>query len=97
MGYLNFSDHLFWDVDVSFLDPDKHSKYIIKNVLQYGSYNDFKEIKSMYGLKKIVETAKTIKDLDKKTATFLSVLTGEPKERFICYTTTQSLPQHWNF
>lgn len=31
-----FSKHLFWDVKREDIDMEKHSRYIIKRVLEYG-------------------------------------------------------------
>ena len=97
MSELNFSRALFWDIDPKNLDIEKHSKFIIRRVLQYGSIEDWENIKKIFGLNKIVSTAKTIKDLDKKTASFLSVIGNVTKKDFICYTTKPSTPKHWNF
>lgn len=97
MDKLSFNKTLFWDIDPDALDIEKHSKFIIRRVLQYGSFDDWNSIKKIFGLNKIVSTAKMIKDLDKKTASFLSVIGNVPKKDFICYTTKQSTPKHWNF
>ncbi|MDA3905171.1 MAG: hypothetical protein PF484_03765 [Bacteroidales bacterium] len=93
----NLSKHLFWDIDSSALDLSKHSKYIITRVLQYGLYSDWEKLLAYYGLETIVHTAMKIKGLDKKTASFLAVLGNTQKKNFLCYTTEQSTPKHWNF
>ena len=98
MNLINtLSNHLFWDVDKSLVDTKAHSKYIITKVLQYGTFDDWKRLRNFYGLEKIVRTAIIIKDLDKKTASFLSVIADIPKDNFLCYTTRQSTPKYWNF
>ena len=98
MNLINtLSNHLFWDVDVSNIDTKVHSKYIIKRVLQYGFYEDWKSLRKFYGLEEIVRTAVNIKDLDKRTASFLSIIANVPKDDFLCYTLKQSIPKHWNF
>ncbi len=93
----SFSSHLFWDTDISQIDFDKHQKFIIKKVLQYGFYNDWKLLLKTYGLKTIIKHAITIKDIDKKTLAFLSVISETPKKEFLCYTIEQSTQKHWNF
>ena len=92
-----FSDHLFWDVDKTALDPGKHAKYIIKSVLLYGHFEDWKSIRKIYGLERIIDESITIKELDRKTVSFLALIADVPKEKFLCYTTKQSTPKHWNF
>ncbi len=94
---LSFSKHLFWDVDSHNIDYNEHAIFIIKKVLQFGFYSDWKKITKYYGINKIVEVAVKIKDLDLKTASFLSIIGRVPKNSFICYTTKQSIQKHWNF
>lgn len=91
------SNHLFWDIDINTLGLEKNKKQIIHRVLDYGLIDDWKFIQNYYGISKIAETALTIRDLEKKSATFIALLANIPKEKFLCYTTTQSTPQHWNF
>jgi len=92
-----FSQHLFWDVDKHKLDKEKDRKYIIRQVLEYGLLKDWKLLKEIYGLSTIAETAKTFRELDKKTLSFIATVANEPRESFRCYTYQQSIPQHWNF
>ena len=98
MNLINsLSNHLFWDADISSIDPENHSKFIITRVLQYGLYEDWIILRKFYGLDKIVKIAVNIKNLDKKTASFLSLISDVPKDNFLCYTSKQSMPKHWNF
>ena len=91
------SRHLFWDVNISEIDAQKHQKFIIKKVLFYGTFNDWKKILRFYGKDSIISISKNIKDLDKKTLSFLSSISGTSKTEFACYTTKQSTPKHWDF
>lgn len=93
----SFSKHLFWDVDISVVDIDTNSKFVISKVLLYGLFSDWIIIVEYYGLTKIVNTATTIRNIDKKTATFLSAISNVDKTEFQCYSTKQSTVQHWNF
>ena len=45
-----FSTYLFWDVKREDLDMEKHSRYIIKRVLEYGMLLDWKMVLQYYGL-----------------------------------------------
>lgn len=93
----SFSKHLFWDVDKSKIDQEKHANYIINSVLQYGLYIDWKILVNNYGLKEIINTAIKNKNLDKKTISFLALISNTPINKFVCFTTEQSTPKHWNF
>ena len=92
-----FSKHLFWDTDRGLLDFEKNQGYIIKQVLEYGLYEDWKLLEKYYGIEKIAETVMTLREIEPKALSFISVLSGIPKEKFRCYTTQQSVPRHWNF
>ena len=92
-----FSEHLFWDVDIKNLKSQKNKKQIIQRVLEYGFVNDWKIIKKYYGMNIIAETATKIRSLDKKSVAFISTISGIPKEKFLCYTMRQLLPNHWDF
>jgi len=91
------SKHLFWDVNIDDIDIRKHQKFIIKKVLLYGTFDDWKEILKFYGKDSIISISKNIKDLDKKTLSFLSSISGISKTEFLCYTIKQSTPKHWDF
>ena len=93
----DLSKHLFWDVDRSKLDFKKNKKSIIQRVLDYGLINDWRIIYDYYGINEIAETATTLRDLDKKSISFISLLSNIPKEEFLCYTTKQLIPKHWDF
>ncbi len=93
----NLSSHLFWDVDVRSLDPDKHFPFITQRVLEYGLLSDWTKLYKHFGLKKITETVKNLKTLDKKSLHFIAMLSGLSLNEFKCYITKPSIPPHWNF
>ena len=96
--YINmFSAHLFWDVRREDLDLDKHSEYIIERVLEYGLLKDWNLLRSYYGLFKIVEVTKEMRDLEPRALAYISAISKTPKEQFRCYAYRQLNPQHWNF
>jgi hypothetical protein len=92
-----FSKHLFWDVNIDELDIQKNRKQIIHRVLEYGLIGDWQLIQGYYGIEQIAEVALPIKNLDKKSASFIALIAQRPKESFACYTTKQSTRKHWNF
>jgi len=93
----SFSQHLFWDVDKSDLDFTRHARFIVKKVLLYGFFEDWQLIFRLYGKNAIMDHAAHIRELDLKTAYFISTITDMPLSDFICYTMIQSHPKHWNF
>lgn len=91
----DFSKHLFWDVNRDNLDWERSKQTIITNVLDYGLINDWKMIYDYYGIDEIARVAMNARDLDVKSAAFVSLLSGIPKEKFLCYTTKQLNKIHW--
>jgi len=91
------SAHLFWDVDREKIDFNKNKKWLISRVLEYGLLNDWIIINKYYGIGEIAQITIQLKDLDKKSISFISVLSKIPKERFLCYNSKQLNPGHWNF
>ena len=93
----DFSNHLFWDTNREKIDLERNAKWLIGRVLEYGLLTDWIIIKKYYGINRIAIIAKEIRNLDLKSMSFISVLSGIPKEEFLCYITKQSNPKHWNF
>ncbi len=93
----DLSAHLFWDVDRSSLTFAKNEKLIVQRVLDYGLFSDWKILTQQYDIQKIANIAMQIKDLDKKSVSLISLLSGIPKNKFKCYTINPSTTQHWNF
>ncbi len=91
------SEHLFWDVNKDTLDAQKNKRLIIQRVLDYGLMQDWQTIKDYYGVDEIAQTATTLKELDPRSLSFISLISKIPEESFSCYTTIQSQPKHWNF
>ena len=92
---LSLSKHLFWDVDPNKLDVERNKKLVIRRVLDYGTMSDWELIYNRYGIDEIARIAQSIKDLDFKSASFVSLLSGIPKEKFSCYITKQLTQRHW--
>jgi hypothetical protein len=93
----SFSPHLFWDVDKTQFNFENQERFLIKRVLEYGLLNDWLLLKKRYGIDFIAEIATGIRDLDPKAMTFIALISNKSKEKFLCYTTRQSNPPHWNF
>jgi len=92
-----FSKHLFWDVDRSKLNLENDKPYIIRQVLVYGLLEDWVLLQRCFGIGQIAKTAKSFRELDKKTLSFIAFLSKSQKKDFRCYTYQQLTPLHWNF
>jgi hypothetical protein len=94
---LSFSTNLFWDIDIADLDMEKHARYIVGRVLDYGDWKDWSLIRDYYGLEKLKEIALGIRSLFPESLSFIATVTHTPENQFKCYTLLQSKNQHWNF
>lgn len=94
---MNLPTYLFWDIDLDTLDKKQNARFIIHRVIQRGSLEDWKTIKSFYGIKKLKEEITQIRDLDPKSLTFFSIYFAIPKVDFRCFTTQQYSQKHFSY
>jgi hypothetical protein len=92
-----FSKYLFWDTDPAGLDMEKHKKYIVERVLDYGSWGDWLLIRDYYGLDRLKEIALGLRSLERKSLSFIATMTHTPENQFRCYEMLQSKNLHWYF
>lgn len=92
----DFSPHLFWDVDLSDFDFQKHKAHLIQKVLEYGLIEDWKLLKIIYGLETIKDVSLKLRSLDAVTLSYLAALFSIDKKEFRCYKHKQLLPNYWN-
>ena len=92
----DFSRALFWDIDPSTLDIERHRKYVVARVLEYGTLEDWRLLLRCFTLESIIAIAQTFRTLDPKALSFLSVMGRVPRESFRCYAMRQSNPTPWN-
>ena len=90
------SEFLFWDADMSDADMDEYPAFFIQRVLEYGTMDDWRLIRSYYGLEKIVEVCKTLRTLDPVCLSYICAISHTNKEEYRCYHTMQSQPTLWN-
>jgi hypothetical protein len=93
----DLSPHLFWDIDRHSLTIEHSSKIIIERVLDYGLKSDWDWIVSVYGTKKIVDTALFSRNLSKTSISFLSRIFNIQKENFACYKNNQLTNNFLNY
>jgi hypothetical protein len=79
------SKYLFWDYEISLLDPNVDRNLILERVFSRGTENDEKEIFGYYGRNLIKNSILDIKYFDKKTLNYLGIVFNVPKEEFRCY------------
>ncbi|GAP72893.1 hypothetical protein SAMD00024442_5_7 [Candidatus Symbiothrix dinenymphae] len=93
----DFSKYLFWEMNVSTLDMDKHAAWIVERVLDYGSWSDVKLIRDYYGMEKLREIAMGIRSMHPESLSFIATVTHTPENQFRCYELLQSKDTYWYF
>ena len=93
----DFSPHLFWDFDRSSISAVHPTAQVVQRVLEYGLLKDWMVLCALYSFDGVIQTARAVRNLDNRTLSFLVNISGIPKENFRCFSTSQSIPQHWNF
>ena len=92
----DFSQHLFWDVDLDGFDFEKHAGFFAQRVIEYGKIGDWNLLKELYGLEKIKELALQFKTLDAVSLSYLSAIFKIDKTEFRCYKHKQLVQNYWN-
>ena len=64
----NILPSLFWDVDVSMLDWNRHQQLIVERVIQRGCLNAIKEVIAHYGIEETRNILKQIPYLEKRSS-----------------------------
>jgi hypothetical protein len=87
---------IFWDMDLKAMDEEVHKNYIIKQVLQYGTLEEFITVEQYYGTDTIIRLVKKIGYLDPKTKAFVISYYQINPEEMLCCTRKLSHPTHWH-
>ena len=87
---------LFWDMDKSQLDVEKHARGLIQRVLEYGTLSDWRLTRDVYGLDTVVANCKQMRTLDPMALSFICAISDTKKEDYRCYHFRLSHPTHWN-
>jgi hypothetical protein len=85
------SPHLFWDVRVDQIDPEKHSAWLARRVLEYGDWPDWQALVHYYGRSRLADIVTGIRSLHPRAFSFCKVWFDLPASAFRCSTHPQSL------
>jgi hypothetical protein len=92
---MKLSSVIFWDTDYSKIDWENKAQFVISRVVNFGSIDDWNEIKKFYGREKIMATMLQERDLDDRALSFLACVLNIPKSEFRCYKERQLHQQPW--
>ena len=87
---------LFWDIDIKQADMDKYPAHFVQRVLEYGNMDDWRLLRSYYGMDKIVQVCKGLRTLDPICLSYICTISHTNIEDYRCYHFRQSCPTLWN-
>ena len=94
---MNLARQLFWDTNYDTINWEKNYQWIICRVLEYGTMDDWPQMRQHYGDEKIIEAAKSARSLSIKTLHFIHNIFNIPLKDFRCYNSTRSDQTHWMY
>ncbi len=83
-GMLPLSPHLFWDAHPEEVDLERHAPWLVKRVLEYGRWQDWRILVATYGKDRLAEIVVGIRSLDPKAAAFCRVFFSLPASALRC-------------
>ena len=89
---LTLRQNLFWDVDVTTIDLQKHKASVIERIATRGRWEEFQALLQFYGKPTVKEVLLHTRWLDKRTLAFCSAIFNTPITEFRCYKLAQSNP-----
>lgn len=95
----NFLRKYFWDTDFNELSLEKHQKYIILKILEYGDTKDISWLFKNVSRKKIKDTLLNYRGLSLKSLCFWSLFLSIDKEKILCLKKPYQKMQkvHWPY
>lgn len=76
---------IFWDIDINNLDFEKHKRYTIERVLQFGRSEHLRWLLENSTDEEIIETVKRSRNIDRKTANLWSIHFNIAREEIECF------------
>ena len=80
----DFLKRLFWDTDINTIDLKKHSAYIIRKIVDFGTPQDILWMKQAYSPADIQEVIKKSRGISRKSAHYWAAYFGLPDEEIEC-------------
>jgi hypothetical protein len=84
----SLSVHLFWDVDRSTIDAERHAPWLVRRVLEYGRWRDWQVLVDYYGKTRLAEIVTTLRSLHPRSLAFCQAWFQIPSSAFQCSAST---------
>jgi hypothetical protein len=92
----DFSEYLFWDVDITQFDIEKNKAHLTQKVVEMGQLSDWLNLLKLYGKDEIKKTVLNLRSLSPVTLSFLSNYFNITPNHFRCYSQKRLAPNLWN-
>ena len=76
---------LFWDVDLTSLDTEKHADFVISRILCMGRPEHVRWVLENYPKETLRDVIRNSTRLDRKTANFWALYYNIPREEIRCF------------
>jgi hypothetical protein len=93
---LEFSEHLFWDVDRSKLDFSANKEQIVYQVVEFGLMKDWVLLQRIFNHEELKQIVVNLRQLDPVTLAYLAHFFKLDKSAFRCFSQSQSNQDFWN-
>jgi hypothetical protein len=77
MPTIQFRQALFWDTDPKKLDINKHAKYIIERIMDFGNDEEVRWMRQQYPKSLLAQVTRTSRVLHASSKTLWSLLTNQ--------------------
>lgn len=74
---IQFRPALFWDTDPTKLDVQKHAKYIIERIMDFGNDDEVRWMKQQYPKQLLAKVCRTSKQLHTSSRNLWTLLTTQ--------------------
>lgn len=75
----------FWDVDLKKINLEKHDKFIIGRLLEWGGFASLKWLFKTFGLSKTISAFKNSRGFSKRTVNFYCYFFNLKREELRCF------------
>lgn len=87
-----FNKTLFWDVDFTSLNYEKHASWVIERVFNRGDVDDIRQCRRYYGDEMVKNVLLNAKYISQNRIHLAAAVINEPIQNFRCYTLKQLNP-----
>lgn len=71
---MRFRQTLFWDVNPKTIDPQRHARYVIERILDFGNDREVRWMARYYSPRRIRDTVRHSRVLDPKSRSLWALL-----------------------